>query len=146
MIARVRWLGRLLLGDGTLKPEVRDELEAEGLVLVEEGLSGSVRYRHFKAPGRRFHGKITPERLGIGISERRLVVYCRSGRAELIDSPFGEPRLEALEVELHTDDAVDFRVDYDRMGEPKISGEITIRARTPKAPMIVEELRARLGR
>ena len=140
------FFGKLLLGKGTLPSDVRDELETEGLVLVEEGIPGSVRYRHFKAPGKRFHGKVTPERLGIGISEWRLVVYCRSGRAELIDSPFGEPRLKALEVELHGEDAVDFRVDYDRMGEPNLSGQITIRAKTPKAPMIAAELRARLNR
>lgn len=142
----MRWLGKLLLGDGTLKPSLRDELEAEGLVRVEEGLSGSVRYSHYKAPGKRFHGKITLERLAIGISEARLVVYCRSGRAELIDSPFGEPRLEALRVELHGDGAVDLLVDYDRMGEPSVSGVITIRAKTPNAPAIVEELRDRLPR
>jgi len=35
----------LLLGDGTLKPSLRAELEAEGLVSIEEGLGGSVRYR-----------------------------------------------------------------------------------------------------
>jgi hypothetical protein len=142
----MRWLGKLVLGNGTLKPALHDELEVEGLILVEEGLSGSVRYSHYKAPGKRFHGKVTPERLAIGISQARLVVYCRSGRAELIDSLFDEPRLEALEVELHGDDAVDLLVDYDRMGEPSVSGKITIHAKTPKAPVIVDELRDRLIR
>lgn len=140
------FLGKLLLGKGTLPAEVREELEAEDLVLIEEGVPGSVRYRHFKAPGKRFHGKVTPERLGIAISEQRFVVYCRSGRAELIDSPFGDPRLGALAIELHEEDVVDLRVDYDRIGEPNVSGEITIRARTPRAPVIAEALRARLNR
>jgi hypothetical protein len=142
----MRWLGRLLLGSGTLTPEVRAELEGEGLVLMEEALSGSVRYSHFKAPGKRFHGKITPERLAIGISERRLVVYCRSGRAELIDSHFDEPRLRAVDVELHGSEALDLRIDYDRMGDSRVSGQITIRAKTADAPVIVEQLRERLVR
>jgi hypothetical protein len=141
----VGFLARLLLGSGTLKPEVRAALESEGLVLVEEGLSGSVRYKHFKAPGRRFNGKVTPERLGLGVSKDRVVVYCRSGSAELIDSPFTSPRLGAVDVFLNGDDTVVIRIDYDRMGEPKVSGEITIRAKTPNAPNIVDQLRARLG-
>ena len=29
------------------------------VVLLEEDLKGSVRYDHFKAPGKRFHGKVT---------------------------------------------------------------------------------------
>src|SRR5688572_31667384 len=79
-------LGTLLLGNGTLRETLRKELEAEGLVRIEEQLRGSVRYEHFKAPGKRFHGKITPQRIGLGISETRVVAYCRSGRAKLMDS------------------------------------------------------------
>ena len=45
----------LLLGGGELKSKLKAELEAEGLVLVEERLKGSIRYTHFKAPGKRFH-------------------------------------------------------------------------------------------
>ncbi|MGI9020490.1 MAG: hypothetical protein ACR2G3_07260 [Solirubrobacterales bacterium] len=135
---------RFLLGAGTLRPELRQALEAEGLVLLEEGLPGSIRYWHFKAPGKRFHGKVTPERLALGISEKRLVVYCRSGRTELIDSPFTQQRLRAVEVSAEGEEKLVLRVDYDEMGEPNVSGEIRIRAKTPKAPLIVAELRARL--
>ena len=140
------WLGKLLLGSGTLKPELRRELEAEGLVLVEEGLPGTIRYSRFRAPGKRFHGKVTAERLALGISEKRFVVYCRSGRAELMDSPFDSPRLRALDVSLEGDDTVALRVDYDRLDEPDVAGQITVRAKTPSAPVIVEQLCARLGR
>ena len=78
----------LLLGNGRLQPQLRAALESEGLVTLEEERSGSVRYRHFKAPGRRSHGKVSPQRIALAISEHRLVVYCRSGRAKLIDTPF----------------------------------------------------------
>lgn len=137
------FLGRILLGDGRLRPELRAALEAEGLVLVEEGLRTRLTYRRFKAPGRRFHGKVTWERAALGISEARFVVYCRSGRVELIDSPFTEPRLSAVDVSLDDADAVAVRVDYDRMGEPTVSGQITIRLRTPNAVRIVDELNTR---
>lgn len=142
----VTFLAKLLLGNGKLDPNVRAALESEGLVLVEEGLPGSVRYRRFKAPGRRHHGKVTRERLALAISEERLVVYCRSGSAELIDSPFTNPLFRVMDVALQGTDSVSIRIDYDRADLPNISGEITIVARTPNAATIVEQLRARLGR
>jgi hypothetical protein len=142
----VNFLAKLLLGNGTLRPELRAELESEGLVLLEEGLRGSVRYTHFKAPGRRFHGKITPERMALAISEERFVVYCRSGRVKLVDTAFSNPRLDMLDVSREGDDRVDVRVDYDRGDVPRVSGQITIVVRTGKAAAIFDELTARLSR
>lgn len=145
-VALVGFFTKLLLGKGTLKSGLRAELESEGLVLLEEGLVGSIRYTNFRAPGKRFKGKITGECFGLGISERRLALYCRSGRAKLIDQPFTEPRLSALEVSQHDEDRVAFLIDYDRVQVPKVSGQMTIRVRTPNAALVVDELSARLPR
>jgi hypothetical protein len=145
MVFRVEFLARLLLGDGTLKPEVRAALESEGLVLIEEGLRGSVRYKRFRAPGRRHHGRVTPERIGLAVSEERFVVYCRSGRVKLIDTLFSNPRLSMFDIFLRGDDTVAIRIDYDRGDVPSVSGEITILARTPNAANVVDHVRARLG-
>jgi hypothetical protein len=145
-VPAVTFLARFRLGNGKLDPKLRAAVRAEGLVLIEEGLRGSVRYRRFKAPGRRHHGKVTGERLGLAISEERFVVYCRSGSTKLIDSPFSDPRLSMLDVSLQGNDTVSLRIDYDRVGVPKVSGEIAIMVRTPNAATIVEQLRVRLGR
>jgi hypothetical protein len=136
---------KLLLGNGTLKPALRAALESESVALIEEGLPGSITYANFKAPGRRYRGKITGECFGLGISEQRLALYCRSGRVKLIDQPFTEPRLSALDVSLENEDNVALRIDYDRVAVPKVSGQMTIRARTPNAARVVEELSARLA-
>ena len=140
------FLGKLLLGGGKLKPEMHAALESEGLVLIEEGLSASVRYTHFKAPGKRFHGKVTPERVGIGISRERVAVYCRGGGAKLIDSRFSSPNFDWVDIGLDGDDEVSFRIDYDRADVMDVAGQIEIRVKTPTAARIVDELRARLGR
>ncbi len=140
------FLARLLLGDGKLKPALRAALEAEGLVRIEEGLSGSVRYERFKAPGRYHNGKITPQRMGLGVSEERFAVYCASGRAKLIDTKFSNPRLSAVDVSLKDEGRIAIRIDYDRFDVPNVSGEITIVVRSPNAASIVDELRARLER
>jgi hypothetical protein len=144
-VRAVGFLARLLLGSGTLKPELRAALEAEGLVRLEEGLTGSVRYTRFRAPGRYHHGKITGVRVGLGISRERLVVFSHSGRAKLIDTRFADPRSSMLDIDLDRDDRLAIGVDYDRGDVPKVSGRLTIMARTPDAPAIVEELRALLG-
>jgi hypothetical protein len=137
---------KLLLGNGTLKPKLRAALESEGVVLIEEGLVGSIRYSNFKAPGKRFKGKITGACFGLGISEQRLAVYCRSGRVKLIDQPFTEPRLSAIDVLLDGDERVALRIDFDRGVVPKVSGQMTISAKTPNAAKVVDELTARLPR
>jgi hypothetical protein len=137
---------KLRLGDGTLEPDLVSALRAEGLVLCEEGLPATIRYEHFRAPGRRMHGKVTRERVGLAISDKRFAVYCRSGSVKLADSEFGNPRLRVLEVSLDGENAVSLRIDYARQSErPNVSGVITIHVTTPSAPRIVDELRGRLA-
>jgi hypothetical protein len=144
----LNFLGRLLLGSGELPADVRAELEAERLLFIEEGVPSSIRYRHYRAPGKRFNGKVTAERIGIGISEMRVAAYCRSGRAELIDSPFDSPRFDAVSFSLTTDDKLEIRIDYDEMAEAEaagVSGVITIDLKTRHAGIACEALRSRLS-
>jgi hypothetical protein len=143
------FLERFRLGDGALKPAMKAELEAEGVVFVEEGLKGKIRYDRFRAPGKRFNGKVSGERIGIGLSEKRLVVYCRSGSVKLVDSELSSPRFEMVEISVEDADTVAIRVDYDRSEEARaagVSGVITIRAQTPNAASVVDQIQARLGR
>jgi hypothetical protein len=139
------WLGLLLLGSGKLTPQLWEELATEGLVLLEEGLPGSVRYTHFKAPGRRFHGKVTPERMALGISQKRFVLYCKSGRAKLADSEFTSPNLRGVDVSLDGDEKVVITVDYDKLDVERVSGQVEFHVRTGNARRIADELRTRLA-
>ena len=72
-------------------------------MLLEEDLKGSVRYDHFKAPGRRFNGKVTLVRVALALSERRVVVYASSGRSKLVDSPYTSPHFGMVEIARHED-------------------------------------------
>lgn len=139
------FLRKVLMGDGSFKPALRDELEAEGIVVLEEDLPGRIRYDRFRAPGKRFNGKVTREHLALAVTEARIVVYCRSGRTELIESTWDKPRLRHLEPDLACPETVALRIDYDAMGEPGVSGTMTISAETPEAPGIVEEMGRRVG-
>ena len=139
-------LSRLFLGTGRLRPALRAELEAEGLAVLEEGCLGSVRYEKFRAPGKRFDGKITGIRSAVGVSDARLVVYSHSGRAKLIDSRFDDPRLQTIGIEVASEPAILFTVDYAKLEVLDVSGVVRIRARTPRAAEIAEQVRARVGR
>jgi hypothetical protein len=140
------FLGRLLLGSGELRPELRAQLAEEGLVLIAERLSGSLRYDQFRMPGRRFNGKVTGVRVGLGISEKRFVIYGRSGRLKLADSAFDSPHLDMVEMRAAEPGRLELHVDYDKSTATDVSGRLAIRVNTPDAERIAAELNGRLGR
>jgi hypothetical protein len=140
------FLSKMLFGGGRFKDEMRAELESEGVVLLEEGLRGSLNYKHFKAPGKRFNGKRVPMKLALAMTEKRIVCFGGVGAGKVIDSEWTAAGLDAVTVELESADKVAFHVDYDRMGQPKVSGLIIVRVQTPSAPLIAEHFNARRGR
>ena len=79
-------LRRLLLGSGRFPDELGTALRAEGVELLEEGLSGSVTFRDYKAPGRRYSlRKVAldePDRVRLGYSAQAFHGD-RSGTVEL---------------------------------------------------------------
>lgn len=85
-------------------------------------------------------------RVALAASEERLVAYCSSGNAKLIDSRFGEPQLDGLDASLQSDDTVALHIDYSRIEVPDVSGEVTIRVKTPNAAAVIDQINARLGR
>ena len=43
-----------LFGAGKIPAPLMSQLNAEGIILFDEGVKGSVTYRNFRAPGKRF--------------------------------------------------------------------------------------------
>jgi hypothetical protein len=142
----VPFLARFRLGDGRLDPELRTALEAEGLLLAEEGLSARVRYHNFKAPGKRFHGKVTVEKVAVALSEERFTVYCRSGTVKLVDSLYTNPLLDKVTISTPEPGKLTIVVDYDADDEETVSGRITIDVHTQRAEEIAEQINSRLRR
>ena len=115
-------------------------------MLLEEGLRGSLHYTHFRSPGRRFHGKRVPLKLALAITERRLVVFGGVATTALVNSDWTSPRWEALSVRLEDEDRLELLIDYDKLGEPKVSGQVAVRLRSPNARAIAAEIGERSGR
>jgi hypothetical protein len=136
-----------LLGSGRFKEPLRAELATEGIELIEESIPGSIRYTNFKAPGRRFDGKVQPHRFALALTQERIVLYCRSGRAELFDSPWDSPNFAWLDMAVEDGgERLVLTVDYDRADEPDLAGQVAIHLKTPNAEQIAGQIRARAPR
>ena len=129
-----------LLGLGELPEDVRDELADEGLVLIEEGVRGWVRYRDFRAPGKRFHNKRRWFACALALSEERLVAWASTRAA--FELRFDDPRSGELAVGLDGRSTLSIAFDAERF-DPECSGKIQYGFDTKAAPRFLEELGAR---
>ncbi len=132
-------LGRLFLGSGTLPDDLRAQLVAEGLDQEEEGLRGTVTYRHYRAPHRRSNWRRQWIRAALAISDRRLVVAIR-GRP-FIDVPWDDPRLDAMEMSVE-DDRLLIAFDPSLFDERR-SGRVELRLQSVHPRLALEQIRAR---
>jgi hypothetical protein len=129
----MRLLGPLLLGSGHLGEDVRSQLDVEGVLLLAEGLPGSIALHH-RANGRRAGVAFRATNGAIAITRQRLVVWSE-GRTQ-IDLPLRDRRLQAIEVATDRDDRVLFAFELERLQADR-SGRIEIRLRTTQAAQIV---------
>lgn len=128
---------RLLLGSGRLPEQIRAELAAGGIVLLEEGLTGSVTYRRFRAPGQRANWRKQAVTGAVAVGADRLVVW--AGHFRHIDVPLAHPVRAAIEVRAERPDRVCFAYDA-AATSPDRSGRVEVRLRTPRAEHIVRLL------
>jgi hypothetical protein len=135
----VKPLRRALLGSGRLSDQFRDALSAEGMLLLEEELPGSITYRNYRAPGRYSSWKKEPTSGAIAITASRLVVW--TGKSKHIDLPRSGPLRTAVEVTLDGADHVRFGYDAGRFSAER-SGQVEVRLRTSQAARIVGFLSA----
>ncbi|MBO0867514.1 MAG: hypothetical protein J2P15_03025 [Micromonosporaceae bacterium] len=123
-------LARLVLGSGRLPEQLRARLRSESLILLEEGLIGSITWRDYRAPGQYANWRKDLVSGAIGISNTSLVVF--AGRAKRIDLPLRHPRRSAVEVSLERPDRILFAQDAGAF-LPDRSGRIEYRLRTAQA-------------
>jgi hypothetical protein len=122
---------------GKIPVPIAAALKDEGVLLLDEGLRGSVTYRGFRAPGKRFSYKRKGYVGSIILTEVRLLGLGYS--STIIDVPLTDQRLrrmqfsvEGSDVLLVTFDAALFHDDW--------SGSIEYRFRTPQAHDFVKML------
>lgn len=140
----VGWVHRLVTRSAVLPEPLRSELIAEGLVLLQERLSGSITYRDFSSPRRRANRLKEFTTGAIAITERRrLVVWTQRhgnhglGRFKHIDMPLDHSLRRAIDIACDRPDQICFGYDAGLIG-PGYSGRIEVRLRTHEAPQIAQ--------
>jgi hypothetical protein len=130
--ACVNPLRRLFSGSGKVPLQLRAELAAEGLVLLEEGLRGSITDRR-PAAGERSGAPAGPLPVtgAVALTSTRLVVWAAG--AKRVDVPLEGPPRAALAVTLEPPDTLCFAFDA-------ADGLVEVRLRSAAAPTILSLL------
>ena len=112
-------------------------LESEGIVLLDEGLRGSVTLRNFRAPGRIHNYKNTIFAGSLIITEQCFAGFGFS--KPLINIPLHDDRLRALEMSVPRDGVLDIRFDP-AVFDIQRSGSVECRFRTENAMTFLERV------
>lgn len=125
-----RWWARR----GRLPGRLRTELEAEGLILLEERLEGEVTYRGYEAMGQRRQSGHQSTIASLALTARRLVV--QGTQSVQLEAPPGPVTSSVEEPGVLT-------LSYEaRDIYPTRSGSVQLRLRTPRAADIHARLQA----
>jgi hypothetical protein len=130
-------LRRLFLGSGRFPEDLRAELIAEGPAVLEEGLGGSITFRHFRAPRKRTNWQRVGISGAIAASDRRLVIW--GARCKQVDVPFADPRFAGLEVAAERPGRLLIAYRAEEFSDER-SGRVEIRLRCPNAGHVAELL------
>ena len=125
---------RWLANRGGLPSKLRAELEAEGLLLLEERLKGEVSYRRYEAMGQRPQSGHQSTIASLALTPKRLVVEgTQSVRLQAPPGPVTSsvPEPELLVLAYEASDIYTSR-----------SGSVTIRLKTPRANDVHATLQA----
>ncbi len=74
MVAAMGMFARRARPKGRLPDDLRSQLAAEGILVIEEGVPATIAYRHYRAPGRRGNWR-GDYLLAFAMTERRLLVH-----------------------------------------------------------------------
>ena len=132
-----RWFGT-----GKIPAAVASELNGEGVILLDEGIKGSVTYTNFHRPGKYSGWEKRGFTAAIALTQKRLLVL--SGGSPAIDVPLTDDRLRAMQFSVEKEKYL--RVVFDAgLFQPEWSGTIEYRIHTPSAEEFLQKLNERIA-
>ena len=126
-----------LFGTGKIPTTLLSELQAEGIILSDEGVKGSIIFRDYSAPGKRFAWKRVGIVASIALTEARILAL--SDSKPIINVPLADERLQAMRFSLEKEETLCVSFDAG-LFQPDWSGTIEYRFRTPQAKQLLELL------
>lgn len=124
-----------LFGLGGIPKGLRAELEAEDIVVADEGLGGWLVERNLRAPRRRSLYKIRSFTGFLAVTKKRVLAY--TYWTPQVELPVGDPRLSALHVSSPMPRRLTLSFDYEAL-RPDWHGNVELRFKTARAPAFYE--------
>jgi hypothetical protein len=127
-----------LFGLGKMPAELAATLQGEGVILMDEGIKGSVTYLDFRAPGRRANWRRQWFTATIALTEARLLALQNSNTA--INVPLRDERMRRMKFSVEDDGALLISFDP-ALFHSDWSGTMEYRFKTERAQGFVGKLR-----
>jgi hypothetical protein len=126
-----------LFGVGKIPAQWRAIIESEGIVLMDEGIGGTVTYRDFRSPGRRASWKKSAFNGAIALTKTRLLALQFS--SPVINVPLDDDRLPQMQFSVEDEDKILIGFNANLLHNDW-SGTIEYRFRTPQAAVFLKSL------
>jgi hypothetical protein len=129
-----------VFGLGRIPGSVLSSLQAEEIIFLEEGISGSITFINYRAPGRRSSWRRQWFLGAIVLTSKRVMAY---GWAEqMLNISYDDPAITAVDFTLEQPERLRASFDISRF-HPDRSGTIELRYSTPQVEHILNLLRQR---
>ncbi len=126
-----------LFGWGKIPEAMLPILKQEGIVLGEEGLSGTVYFKNFRAPGKRYYRRISWFTGSIVLTKIRLVAWSYS--KPIINVPVDSDFFNALHFFLKDEKTLGVKFDSSLFNE-QWSGDIEYRLKVSQPRLFLKHL------
>ena len=127
-----------LFGLGRLPSRDQSALKSEGLRIVHEGISGSVNYRNYRAPGKIFIRKKIWFLGSLVVTEKRFVAYGFSRR--IFNMALGSSDLQKWKIWVEDGRRLCLGCDASELSQDQ-SGNIEFRFTIPDAEIVADFLK-----
>lgn len=132
-----------LFGLGKLPKNQRATLEAEGFVIFDEGIRGSITYKDYTAPSKYYSRKRSWFIGSLVITQKRVIAFTFFQR--LLNIPFEDPLISKLNVAMEDDKCLCLSFDASDF-YPDRSGTVECRFITSQALLFLERLQSEARR
>ena len=126
-----------IFGLGKIPKKFLPDITREGIILMDEGIGGSVTFRKFRAPGKRYGYRRNWFSGSVVLTQKTFLAFTTFN--PVIGVPWDDQRLNALEYFLEKTETLCVRYDASVFNE-EWSGTIECRFKTPKARIILETI------
>ena len=117
------------------------ELRSEGIVLMNGKVRGTITYRDFHAPGKRFMYKKSAFTSTIVVTKTRLVATSFSNKT--INVPYTDERFRSMKFTVEDGKLCVFFAAS--LFHPEWSGQLEFRSKTPDAQQFLDEIQKQLA-